>query len=77
MLTNSEAVRQADPDLVVHPAAESHVDALLLAACQGQLGRSYCVGGSGSNETARERTNKQVVEAICQALNQLLPPTAT
>ncbi len=44
---------------------EDHVDALLLAACQGQLGRSYCVGGHG------ERTNKQVVEAICSALDEL------
>jgi dTDP-glucose 4,6-dehydratase len=46
---------------------EDHVDALLLAACRGELGRSYCVGGHG------ERTNKQVVEAICAAIDQLLP----
>lgn len=46
---------------------EDHVDALLLAACRGELGRSYCVGGHG------ERTNKQVVEAICSALDALLP----
>ena len=49
---------------------EDHVDALLLAATQGQLGRSYCVGGHG------ERTNKQVVEAICTALDNLLPASA-
>ena len=49
---------------------EDHVDALLLAACRGELGRSYCVGGHG------ERTNKQVVEAICSALDQLLPSGA-
>jgi dTDP-glucose 4,6-dehydratase len=49
---------------------EDHADALLLAACQGQVGRSYCVGGHG------ERTNKQVVEAICTALDQLLPSGA-
>ena len=49
---------------------EDHVDALLLAANQGQLGRSYCVGGHG------ERTNKQVVEAICSALDGLLPAGA-
>jgi dTDP-glucose 4,6-dehydratase len=49
---------------------EDHVDALLLAACQGELGRSYCVGGHG------ERTNKQVVEAICSALDGLLPAGA-
>jgi dTDP-glucose 4,6-dehydratase len=49
---------------------EDHVDALLLAACRGELGRSYCVGGHG------ERTNKQVVEAICSALDALLPAGA-
>ena len=49
---------------------EDHVDALLLAATQGQLGRSYCVGGHG------KRTNKEVVEAICSALDDLLPAGA-
>jgi dTDP-glucose 4,6-dehydratase len=49
---------------------DDHVDALLLAACRGELGRSYCVGGHG------ERTNKEVVEAICNALDQLRPAGA-
>jgi len=49
---------------------EDHVDALLLAATQGQIGRSYCVGGHG------ERTNKEVVEAICSLLDQLRPAGA-
>ncbi|MEO1002011.1 MAG: dTDP-glucose 4,6-dehydratase [Cyanobacteria bacterium J06638_7] len=49
---------------------EDHVDALLLAATRGELGRSYCVGGHG------ERTNKQVVEAICALLDQLIPAGA-
>ena len=49
---------------------EDHVDALLLAATQGQRGQSYCVGGHG------ERTNKQVVEAICAVLDQLRPQGA-
>lgn len=49
---------------------EDHVDALLLASTQGQLGRSYCVGGHG------ERTNRQVVEAICDVLDQRLPQGA-
>jgi len=49
---------------------EDHVDALLLAATQGQVGRSYCVGGHG------ERSNKQVVEAICALLDQRLPSGA-
>ena len=49
---------------------EDHVDALLLAATQGELGHSYCVGGHG------ERTNKQVVGAICSQLDALLPAGA-
>jgi dTDP-glucose 4,6-dehydratase len=49
---------------------EDHVEALLLAASRGQLGRSYCVGGHG------ERTNKEVVAAICSALDSLLPTGA-
>ena len=49
---------------------EDHVDALLLAATQGQLGRSYCVGGHG------ERSNKQVVESICALLDALRPAGA-
>ncbi|MEB3354271.1 MAG: dTDP-glucose 4,6-dehydratase [Cyanobacteriota bacterium] len=49
---------------------EDHVDALLVAASQGQLGRSYCVGGHG------ERTNGQVVAAICGVLDALLPAGA-
>lgn len=49
---------------------EDHVDALLLAARQGTLGSSYCVGGHG------ERTNKQVVEQICLELDQLHPEGA-
>ncbi|MBM5800039.1 MAG: dTDP-glucose 4,6-dehydratase [Cyanobacteria bacterium K_DeepCast_35m_m2_023] len=49
---------------------EDHVDALLLAATRGQLGASYCVGGSG------ERTNQQVVLAICAELDRLRPDAA-
>ena len=49
---------------------EDHVDALLLAACRGESGRSYCVGGYG------ERTNREVVECICAHLDQLLPAQA-
>jgi dTDP-glucose 4,6-dehydratase len=46
---------------------EDHVDALLLSACRGQSGRSYCVGGHG------ERTNREVVEAICAQLDLKQP----
>ncbi|MCP9792391.1 dTDP-glucose 4,6-dehydratase [Vulcanococcus limneticus Candia 3F8] len=49
---------------------EDHVDALLLAATQGQLGHSYCVGGHG------ERSNKEVVQAICTVLDERLPAGA-
>ena len=49
---------------------EDHVDALLLAACRGAVGRSYCVGGHG------ERTNRQIVEAICHQLDQHTPAAA-
>lgn len=49
---------------------EDHVDALLLAATQGQTGRNYCIGGHG------ERSNKQVVETICSMLDCRLPAGA-
>ena len=49
---------------------EDHVDALLLAACRGRIGASYCVGGHG------ERSNRQVVERICALLDQLRPAGA-
>ncbi len=49
---------------------EDHVDALLLAACWGESGRSYCVGGHG------ERTNTEVVHAICEQLDQSRPASA-
>jgi dTDP-glucose 4,6-dehydratase len=49
---------------------EDHVDALLLTATKGEIGSSYCVGGHG------ERSNKQVVEAICNILDELKPQGA-
>jgi dTDP-glucose 4,6-dehydratase len=49
---------------------DDHVDALLLAATRGELGQSYCVGGHG------ERTNKQLVEAICTLLDHRRPQGA-
>lgn len=55
---------------------DDHVDALLKAALFGRLGESYCIGGSVSTETdvsCSERTNKQVVEAICNLLDQKIP----
>ena len=49
---------------------DDHVDALLLVASQGQIGRSYCVGGHG------ERSNREVVETICALLDQCRPSGA-
>lgn len=49
---------------------ENHVDALLLAACEGESGRSYCVGGYG------ERTIRVVVDCICSYLDYLKPDGA-
>ena len=50
---------------------EDHVEALLLAATRGRLGESYCVGGAGDHGSPSERTNKQVVEAICILMDEL------
>ena len=51
---------------------DDHVDALLLAASRGRLGESYCVGGLSAAGSS-ERTNRQVVEAICALMDQRLP----
>ncbi|MEX1316086.1 MAG: dTDP-glucose 4,6-dehydratase [Synechococcaceae cyanobacterium] len=55
---------------------EDHVDALLLAATRGEPGRGYCVGGAGDHGGASERTNRQVVEAICALMDRLRPQGA-
>ncbi len=49
---------------------DDHVDALLLVASKGQVGRSYCVGGHG------ERSNREVVETICALLDEQRPQGA-
>lgn len=46
---------------------EDHVEALLLVASRGEVGRSYCVGGHG------EQSNREVVEIICSLLDELRP----
>jgi dTDP-glucose 4,6-dehydratase len=46
---------------------EDHVDALLTILDQGQLGNTYCVGGSC------EMTNIDVVNMICELLDDLRP----
>jgi dTDP-glucose 4,6-dehydratase len=49
---------------------EDHADALLLAAERGEIGESYNIGGRN------ERTNLEVVQAICRLLDELAPDTA-
>lgn len=46
---------------------EDHADALLLLVSQGQVGRSYNIGGES------ERTNLQLVQTICAILDRLRP----
>ena len=46
---------------------EDHIDALLLCALKGKSGETYCIGGYG------ERTNKFVVEKICDLMDKLKP----
>ena len=48
---------------------EDHVDALLLCLLNGKLGETYCIGGYG------ERTNKYVVDEICNILDREKPFT--
>jgi dTDP-glucose 4,6-dehydratase len=49
---------------------EDHADALLLVAQQGEIGRSYNIGGEN------ERTNLQLVQTICAILDRLRPREA-
>ena len=46
---------------------EDHVDALLLAACRGEEGSNYCIGGHG------EKTNQEIVNTICSQLDEQCP----
>ena len=48
---------------------EDHVDALLLAANNGKIGNSYCVGGY-------ERENIEIVKTICKIMDQIRPHNA-
>lgn len=49
---------------------EDHADALLLAAERGENGESYNIGGRN------ERTNLEVVQAICRLLDELASDAA-
>ena len=49
---------------------EDHAAALLLVLQKGRLGETYCIGGNA------ERSNLQLVHAICATLDQLFPAKA-
>jgi dTDP-glucose 4,6-dehydratase len=49
---------------------EDHAAALLLVLQQGTLGETYCIGGNA------ERSNLQLVHAICDTLDALFPDRA-
>jgi dTDP-glucose 4,6-dehydratase len=46
---------------------EDHADALLLVLAKGKIGRSYNIGGEN------ERTNLELVQALCKILDRLKP----
>jgi dTDP-glucose 4,6-dehydratase len=46
---------------------EDHARALVVVASAGQVGETYCIGGQS------ERTNLEVVRAICALLDKLVP----
>lgn len=52
---------------------EDHIEALTLVAARGRVGDSYCIGGACHHGVSSERTNKQVLEAICTLLDELSP----
>lgn len=49
---------------------EDHAQALVTVANAGQVGDTYCIGGES------ERTNLDVVKAICELLDELAPSKA-
>ncbi len=46
---------------------EDHVQAILLASIYGKVGDQYCIGGN------QEKTNNEVVKAICEILDKKIP----
>jgi dTDP-glucose 4,6-dehydratase len=49
---------------------EDHADALLAVLARGTVGETYCIGGHN------EKTNLEVVHAICELLDELVPDPA-
>ena len=46
---------------------EDHVDAIMLVARKGVIGKSYCIGGFG------ETTNQEILKMICSCLDKFKP----
>ena len=46
---------------------EDHARALIAVANAGRIGETYCIGGQS------ERTNLDVVKAICALLDEFVP----
>ena len=46
---------------------EDHINALLLVSEKGMNGKTYCIGAR------EEKTNKEIVENICEILDNLVP----
>jgi dTDP-glucose 4,6-dehydratase len=46
---------------------DDHARALIIAALRGRIGETYCIGGQN------ERSNLDVVKAICARLDELVP----
>jgi len=46
---------------------EDHVDGLIKVLNQGTIGNKYCIGGN------EEKTNNEIVYAICDTLDELIP----
>ena len=49
---------------------DDHAKALVVVASAGRIGETYCIGGQS------ERTNLDVVKAICELLDELVPNEA-
>ena len=43
---------------------DDHIDALIMVASKALIGKRYCIGGSN------EKTNREVLETICEILDQ-------
>ena len=46
---------------------DDHINGILLAAINGEIGETYCIGSN------QEKTNKQVVTSICNLIDEYIP----